>query len=97
MQYPELEETDVTPATTNFLAGGGEMGALIGEYDWTNNPRGVLRTGLKVLKTAVRIMLISRQPRSWARRLSALATSRKTLGMGTVRPITACRKKLAAE
>lgn len=30
----------MTPATTNFLAGGGEMGALIGEYDWTNNPLG---------------------------------------------------------
>src|SRR6187401_2676623 len=45
-----------------FLAGGGELGALIRGYDWTNNPLGPAAAWPQSLKTAVRIMLASRQP-----------------------------------
>jgi hypothetical protein len=45
-----------------FLAGGGEMGGLIRRYDWTSGPLGSPETWPQSLKTAVRIMLTSRQP-----------------------------------
>jgi signal transduction histidine kinase/DNA-binding response OmpR family regulator len=59
---------DGQPLTTahepslNFLAGGGEMGALIRAYDWANTPLGNPESWPQSLKTAVRIMLTSRQP-----------------------------------
>src|SRR5215469_7636772 len=46
----------------SFLAGGGEMGALIREHDWGSTPLGQPDTWPQSLKTAVRIMLTSRQP-----------------------------------
>ena len=46
----------------NFLAGGGELGKLIREYDWSQNPLGKPADWPQSLKTAVRIMLASRQP-----------------------------------
>ena len=45
-----------------FLAGGSELGALIRKYNWTNNPLGPPAAWPQSLKTAVRIMLTSRQP-----------------------------------
>jgi PAS domain S-box-containing protein len=45
-----------------FLSGGGEMGALIRAYDWASTPLGDPQTWPQSLKTAVRIMLLSRQP-----------------------------------
>ncbi len=45
-----------------FLAGGGELGALIRNYDWASNPLGPPEAWPQSLKTAVRIMLTSRQP-----------------------------------
>ncbi len=45
-----------------FLAGGGELGALIRNHDWANNPLGPPAAWPQSLKTAVRIMLTSRQP-----------------------------------
>ncbi len=45
-----------------FLAGGGELGALIRSHDWNNNPLGPPAAWPQSLKTAVRIMLTSRQP-----------------------------------
>jgi signal transduction histidine kinase len=63
MQLPELNDTEALAAgASNFLAGGGEMGALIREYDWANNPLGRPGSWPQSLKTAVRIMLTSRQP-----------------------------------
>ena len=45
-----------------FLAGGGEMGARIRAYDWAATSLGPPETWPQSLKTAVRIMLTSRQP-----------------------------------
>jgi signal transduction histidine kinase len=45
-----------------FLAGGGELGALIRAFDWSGTPLGPPEDWPQSLKTAVRIMLTSRQP-----------------------------------
>ncbi|MGY2051353.1 ATP-binding protein [Methylobacterium sp. JK268] len=61
------------PALT-FLAGGGELGALIRGYDWAATPLGPAPAWPQSLKTAVRIMLTSRQPIwiGWGRDLTFL-------------------------
>ena len=48
--------------TPEFLTGGGEMGALIRSYDWTDSPVGSATSWPQGLRTAIRIMLTSRQP-----------------------------------
>ncbi|MGG5820274.1 response regulator [Falsiroseomonas sp. HW251] len=45
-----------------FLAGGGELAALVRAKDWASTPLGPPETWPRSLKTAVRIMLTSRQP-----------------------------------
>ena len=45
-----------------FLAGGGELAALARTKDWAATPLGPPETWPRSLKTAVRIMLTSRQP-----------------------------------
>ena len=62
MSESRLPETDHHAAVPRFLAGGGEMGALIREYDWANGPLGNPEFWPQSLRTAVRIMLTSRQP-----------------------------------
>ena len=49
------------PAEQMF-AGSGELARLIGAFDWTNTPIGPPPTWPQSLKTAVGIMLTSRQP-----------------------------------
>jgi PAS domain S-box-containing protein len=49
-------------AQTAFLAGGGELGALMRAHDWAATPLGAPATWPRSLKTVVRIMLTSRQP-----------------------------------
>ncbi|MGZ5191811.1 MAG: hypothetical protein ACXWCZ_12430, partial [Flavisolibacter sp.] len=46
----------------NFLAGGGEMGERIRNFDWSKTPLGNPDTWESSLKTCVRIMLTSQQP-----------------------------------
>jgi len=46
----------------DWLTGGGEMGKLIREMDWSRTPLGPIESWPQSLKTAVRIMLTSRQP-----------------------------------
>jgi len=46
----------------SFLAGGGELGARIRGHDWAVTPLGPAPAWPQSLKTAVRIMLTSRQP-----------------------------------
>lgn len=45
-----------------FIAGGGELGQLIRAYDWNASALGPPENWPQSLKTAVRIMLTSRQP-----------------------------------
>src|SRR3978361_1975404 len=48
-----------TPA---FLAGGGELGALIRAYDWSASPLGPPETWPCSLRTRIRLRLNSRHP-----------------------------------
>jgi signal transduction histidine kinase len=47
---------------TELFAGGGELGALMRETDWAATPLGPVEKWPQALKTAVRIVLTSRQP-----------------------------------
>jgi PAS domain S-box-containing protein len=51
-----------SPVTPDFLAGGGELGALIRAFDWASTPLGPAEAWPQSLRIAVRIMLASRQP-----------------------------------
>lgn len=48
--------------TPEFLAGGGEMGERIRNFDWATTPLGPADSWPKSLRTCVQIMLTSRQP-----------------------------------
>ncbi|MGL4621266.1 MAG: ATP-binding protein, partial [Chroococcidiopsis sp.] len=56
------ESISSSNANTNFLLGGGEMGARMREKDWSKTPLGAPQQWSQSLKTAVRIMLTCRQP-----------------------------------
>ncbi|HEX9471339.1 MAG TPA: PAS domain S-box protein, partial [Bradyrhizobium sp.] len=49
-------------ASADFLAGGGEMGALIRGYDWSASPLGKPETWPQSLRTALRILLNTNHP-----------------------------------
>ena len=49
-------------STPDFLRGGGEMGQRIRAHDWAATPLGPAERWPQSLKTAIRIMLTSRQP-----------------------------------
>ncbi|MBH8565996.1 response regulator [Nostoc sp. CENA67] len=55
------ESTSASNADVNFLLGGGEMGARMRERDWSKTSLGPTHQWPQSLKTAVRIMLTSRQ------------------------------------
>jgi hypothetical protein len=57
-----------------FLAGGGEMGERIRAFDWESSPLGSPERWPQPLKTAVGIMLTSRQPIwiGWGKELTYL-------------------------
>jgi PAS domain S-box-containing protein len=50
------------PASADFLAGGGEMGALTRAHDWSSSPLGEPATWPQSLRTAVRILLNTNHP-----------------------------------
>jgi signal transduction histidine kinase len=54
--------TSASAAASATLAGGGEMGARMRELDWAVTSLGPVEQWPQALKTAVRIMLTSRQP-----------------------------------
>ncbi|NYH15534.1 hypothetical protein GGD41_002762 [Paraburkholderia bryophila] len=65
MKEPDSFSSDMplTPQTVPpFLSGGGELGALIRAYDWTQTALGAPENWPQGLKLAIRIMLTSRQP-----------------------------------
>jgi PAS domain S-box-containing protein len=49
-------------ASADFLAGGGEMGALTRAYDWSASPLGKPETWPQSLRTALRILLNTNHP-----------------------------------
>ncbi|SAK51313.1 sensor kinase/response regulator fusion protein [Caballeronia temeraria] len=57
-----IADTRVNGLDPTFLLGGGEMGALIRGFDWTQTVLGSPEHWPQSLKTAIRIMLTSRQP-----------------------------------
>lgn len=58
----ELGERSPVEVLPDFMEGGGEMGALMRRHAWDGTPLGPSRAWPLSLKTAVRIMLTSRQP-----------------------------------
>ena len=50
------------PGSADFLAGGGEMGALTRAFDWSASPLGAPGTWPQSLRTAVRIVLNTNHP-----------------------------------
>ncbi|QDM24218.1 response regulator [Tardiphaga sp. vice154] len=48
--------------SSDFLAGGGEMGALMRAYDWASSPLGAPLLWPQSLRTAVRILLNTNHP-----------------------------------
>jgi PAS domain S-box-containing protein len=50
------------PVSADFLAGGGEMGALTRAYDWSATPLGPPDTWPQSLRTALRILLNTNHP-----------------------------------
>jgi PAS domain S-box-containing protein len=50
------------PTSADFLAGGGEMGALTRAYDWSASSLGKPETWPQSLRTAVRILLNTNHP-----------------------------------
>lgn len=62
------------PSVPEFLSGGGELGQMIREYDWSNTSLGPVDTWPHSLRTCIRIMLTSRQPIwiGWGRELIKL-------------------------
>ncbi|WP_158899374.1 response regulator [Burkholderia sp. L27(2015)] len=61
---PDRQTADALRVSLNttFLSGGGEMGALIRAHDWGSTSIGAPGNWPQGLKTAIRIMLTSRQP-----------------------------------
>src|SRR5690349_3238354 len=59
------------PRPADPLAGGGELGRLMRGIDWSRTPLGPVTGWPRALRTAVRIMLTSRQPMFvwWGERL----------------------------
>jgi len=62
MRLPPFSEEKPETDRADFLAGGGELGALMRAMDWRSTPLGPVKTWPRALRTAVRIMLTSRQP-----------------------------------
>ena len=50
------------PTSADFLAGGGDMGALTRAYDWSANPLGTPEHWPQSLRTALRILLNTNHP-----------------------------------
>lgn len=57
-----LDRAATTRSTPEFLSGGGELGALMRARDWSSTALGPPERWPLSLKTAVRIILTSRQP-----------------------------------
>ncbi|WLS05178.1 response regulator [Shinella oryzae] len=61
-EFPDYATEPHVVPELDFLSGGGEMGALLRSHDWASTPLGPAQHWPQSLKTAIRIMLLSRQP-----------------------------------
>lgn len=61
-EFPDYATEPHVVPELDFLSGGGEMGALLRCHDWASTPLGPAQHWPQSLKTAIRIMLLSRQP-----------------------------------
>lgn len=59
---PTMHSSAATSALPDFLAGGGEMGALIRAHDWAASALGAPDAWPPALKTALRLLLTSNHP-----------------------------------
>ena len=63
-----LEKSAASPAAPgtrqapDWLAGSGQLGELMGQYDWSNTPLGPIERWNQSLKTSVNLMLSSQHP-----------------------------------
>ncbi len=55
-------DAEAAPGGPDFLAGGGQMGALMRSLDWVATPVGPPETWPQALKTTVRLVLTSQHP-----------------------------------
>lgn len=58
----ELQTGGKALVLPEFLTGGGELGQLIRDFDWSKTSLGSVHTWPQSLRTCIRIMLTSRQP-----------------------------------
>jgi hypothetical protein len=59
---PSIKSKDNSETSRAFLAGGGEMGALMRAHDWSKLSLGRPETWPQSLRTVVRLMLNTRHP-----------------------------------
>lgn len=60
--YMQQQPTSALPVIPGFLSGGGELGQMIRDFDWSKTAIGPVNTWPQSLRTCIRIMLTSRQP-----------------------------------
>jgi len=74
-------------SSPHFLAGGGEMGALMRAFDWSSTPLGQPETWPPSLKTTVRLLLNTNHPMFiwWGPRLIQLYNDAYRMTMGAER------------
>src|SRR4051812_43881215 len=85
----EPDESSVHAVNTdlNFLAGGGEMGALMRAHDWSRSSLGPPATWPQTLRTVVRLMLNTGHPMYiwWGADLAGLYNDAYRLSIGPER------------
>ena len=57
-----MPEVEAASDTAHFLAGGGEMGALMRAHDWSASPLGLTKSWPQSLRSVVSLMLTSKFP-----------------------------------
>src|SRR5262245_695014 len=62
LQVVHLSDAVPDSSSADFLAGGGDMGALIRAFDWSQTPVGPFETWSVTLRSTVRFLLANRFP-----------------------------------
>ena len=87
-EAPHDRTNDAPAAAESLFAGGGEMGALMRQTDWSQTPLGPVDGWPQGLKTCVRIMLTSPQPMfvGWGDDLISLYNDPYSPSLGSKHP-----------